>query len=447
MMKNEERKLQEQEHTEGSLNIKLWMGDVVGAINDAASLGHLTDQLVAMAPMAGQNFWRETAYKFAQQLIVEGHHLHAVQYLLVCNKVCEAVDVLVKGRHYREAVALARARFCEDDPVLKKTVRAWALKLKSGGSVELAAKCFASIGEFEEAASVLSQRATSGSSNITDNDIASLWAAASIAKSVNKIELASGYANRALSSVCIRNWNWKDNAEILSSFSNLEAYRFISLVHEILVNRLVLNSGLTELKSTNKSFEAQDIAGSTFVESILCEWKKRNELEIAEKNSTGLSESVCLDIVKEANDHSKSPVTQTRLLFLLSIVLSASVSAQYFCAHLRVDQHKCSIDVEESDNAPLEQDWGEYLMRSVAMLSASRNCARELQNEVMKMICEIVNWSVIQKRNKEVSSLCNGSNDESNFPPGEQDAMKFLLRKAVGRYDHLQSFLKDIVVT
>lgn len=47
-------------------------------------------------------------------------------------QVYEAIDVLAENRHYREAVSLARARLCDDDPVLVKTVRLWAKKLKSG---------------------------------------------------------------------------------------------------------------------------------------------------------------------------------------------------------------------------------------------------------------------------------------------------------------------------
>lgn len=66
-----------------NFNFKL----LLGTIEEATEKEQLTDQLVAMAPMAGNEFWRKTAYDFAKQLVKEEHYLHAVHYMLACDKV------------------------------------------------------------------------------------------------------------------------------------------------------------------------------------------------------------------------------------------------------------------------------------------------------------------------------------------------------------------------
>lgn len=60
---------------------------VAGAVESAIERNDLTDQLVAMAPMAGYDVWLRACSSFATQLAGEGLYLHAANYLVVCNKV------------------------------------------------------------------------------------------------------------------------------------------------------------------------------------------------------------------------------------------------------------------------------------------------------------------------------------------------------------------------
>ena len=48
------------------------------------------------------------------------------------RQVPEAIRLLRDNKCYREAVAMARARLSENDPLLVETVRTWALRLKNG---------------------------------------------------------------------------------------------------------------------------------------------------------------------------------------------------------------------------------------------------------------------------------------------------------------------------
>ena len=47
-------------------------------------------------------------------------------------QVPEAIILLRENKHYREAVALARTRLHEKDPLLIETVKVWAYRLKCG---------------------------------------------------------------------------------------------------------------------------------------------------------------------------------------------------------------------------------------------------------------------------------------------------------------------------
>ncbi|XP_077975936.1 gem-associated protein 5-like [Styela clava] len=391
MMKNEADKLQGDEITEGNYNLRIWMGDIVGTIEDAKEKMQLTDQLVAMAPIAGQAFWRKTAHAFAKQLIAEDHHLHAVHYLLVCDKVQEAIQVLLDSRHYREAVALAKARLCDDDPLLKKTVGIWGQKLKSGGSVELAAKCFAAIGDFKEASASLAQRATSGASTITDSDVSSLWAAASVAKTANEEVVASGYANRALQTVCLRTWNWLENNELLSAFHNLKAYRFISVVHEILVSRLIRKAGLRELPTTRRSnwngpdFYHKDYSlPSAFHDILFLAWGKHAE-ESGDSNASILNDfnsETIIQIHNEAMQYQQDNPTESRISLQVAVSLAAAICT----SPTMLRKH-----VVDSDSIS-ENIWIKHAVHTAVLLSKSQTMNTKILIEILSILCEIISW-------------------------------------------------------
>uniref|UniRef100_F6ZHD7 Uncharacterized protein n=1 Tax=Ciona intestinalis TaxID=7719 RepID=F6ZHD7_CIOIN len=196
MMHQEDLHLRETKYFNSSSMLKLWRGDIVGMIESAIEQNDLSDQLVSMAPMAGYDLWQKASLAYAQQLQGEGCYIHASQYLIACDKIEEAIILLRNHKHYREAVALARARLTDDDPILIDTLKIWAKKLQYGGSYEHAAKCFAAIGDHVSAAKSLSSRAASKSS-LGRDELQSLFASSSVAaaaddKSTSQVNLTTG---------------------------------------------------------------------------------------------------------------------------------------------------------------------------------------------------------------------------------------------------------------
>ncbi|CAK8686538.1 unnamed protein product [Clavelina lepadiformis] len=246
MLAREDRHLARMKNNDGSYILKTWRGDIVGAIENAIEQDDLTDQLVALAPMAGYDVWQHACTSFADQLIKQGRHLHASQYLVATNKIHEAITLLMDNKYYREAVSLARARLQENDQLVLKIVKTWAYRLKNGSSFEMAAKCFSSIGEYAAAASCLSERASSRRSAFNKDDLTSLFAASALAK-LGEAADAQEYAKSAIASVLKRSGMWKE-AQLASSGFDLTAYRLILATHETIVRLIDVTSPKQDLR-------------------------------------------------------------------------------------------------------------------------------------------------------------------------------------------------------
>lgn len=65
--------------------------------------------------------------------------MKAACYLLAIHKVEEAVELLIERKFYREAVALAKCRLPNDDPLIHKAVLEYANYAASNGQFYLAA--------------------------------------------------------------------------------------------------------------------------------------------------------------------------------------------------------------------------------------------------------------------------------------------------------------------
>ena len=77
----------------------------LGAIESAIERNDLTDQLVAMAPMAGHDVWFLACSAFADQLVQEGLFMHAANYMLACNKVGTITSFLSRARIHKTCEA------------------------------------------------------------------------------------------------------------------------------------------------------------------------------------------------------------------------------------------------------------------------------------------------------------------------------------------------------
>ncbi|XP_072001610.1 gem-associated protein 5 [Engystomops pustulosus] len=227
LMEEEGKAHLESGHQELQHQIMLWKGDLQGAIQLAAERGELTDQLLAMAPVAGYKVWVWAVEAYVKQLCFQEQYVKAATHLLSIHKVYEAVQLL-KGNHlYREAITVAKSRLQPDDPVVKDLYTSWAAVLEHDGHYALAAKCYLGASSPYDAAKVLAKK----------GDLASLSTAAELAFISGEKTLASSFALRcAHEHITIKSWV---GAQVsLKPHPTLLGHRLVFCTSELLLSHL-----------------------------------------------------------------------------------------------------------------------------------------------------------------------------------------------------------------
>ncbi|XP_061606965.1 gem-associated protein 5 isoform X2 [Phyllopteryx taeniolatus] len=210
-------------HVESAVYLRLWSGDLEGALQLAAERGELSDHLVSMAPMAGYAVWRGAVERYVKQLCLQEQHLKAAAHLLSINQVYEAVHLLRSHKLHREAIALAKARLPEDDPVIKELYTSWAVMLEKDGHFSAAAKCYIAVGDSFDAAKVIARK----------NDVTSLRTAARLASVAGEVTLAQSLALRCAKDLAAAR-DWITAQEVLASHRSLLVHRLHLSVAELL---------------------------------------------------------------------------------------------------------------------------------------------------------------------------------------------------------------------
>ncbi|XP_074466018.1 gem-associated protein 5 isoform X2 [Sebastes fasciatus] len=222
MFEEEEEGHVEAAHFESVVYLRLWSGDLEGALQLATEKGELNDHLLSIAPMAGFEVWSRTAEAFVKQLCLQEHYLKAASHLLSVNKLYEAVDLLRSHKLYREAIALVKARLPADEPVLKELYTCWAGVLEKDGHFSAAAKCYLAAGAGFDAAKVVARK----------NDVSSLRTAASLARISGEVALAQSLALRCAKDLAAAQ-DWIGAQEVLSSQESLLVHRLHLCVTEL----------------------------------------------------------------------------------------------------------------------------------------------------------------------------------------------------------------------
>uniref|UniRef100_A0A3Q3WYD6 Uncharacterized protein n=1 Tax=Mola mola TaxID=94237 RepID=A0A3Q3WYD6_MOLML len=223
MFEAEEEGHVEAGHFDSVVYLRLWSGDLQGALQLATERGELNDHLLAIAPMAGFQVWSRTAEAFVKQLCLQEQYLKAASHLLSINKLYEAVDLLRSHKFYREAVALVKARLPADDPLLTELYTCWAAVLEKDGHFSAAAKCYLAAGASFDAAKVIARK----------NDVSSLRAAAMLATVSGESALAQSLALRCAKDLAAA-LDWVGAQEVLSSQESLLVHRLHLCAAELL---------------------------------------------------------------------------------------------------------------------------------------------------------------------------------------------------------------------
>ncbi|XP_061596575.1 gem-associated protein 5 isoform X2 [Cololabis saira] len=227
MFEAEEEGHVEAGHYDSVVYLRLWSGDLEGALKLATEKGELNDHLLSIAPMAGYKVWSQTVEAFVKQLCLQEQYLKAASHLLSLGKVYEAVDLLRSHKLYREAIALVKARLPAEDPILKELYTSWAVVLEKDGHLSAAAKCLLAAGSSFDAAKVIARK----------NDVSSLKTAATLARISGEEALAQSLALRCAKDLAAAQ-DWVRAQEVLSSQSSLTVHRLHLCVAELLAARL-----------------------------------------------------------------------------------------------------------------------------------------------------------------------------------------------------------------
>uniref|UniRef100_A0AAX7T8E8 Anaphase-promoting complex subunit 4 WD40 domain-containing protein n=1 Tax=Astatotilapia calliptera TaxID=8154 RepID=A0AAX7T8E8_ASTCA len=214
-------------HFDSVVYLRLWSGDLEGALQLATEKGELNDHLLSIAPMAGFVVWSRTVEAFVKQLCLQEQYLKAASHLLSINKLYEAVDLLRSHKLYREAIALVKARLPADEPLLKELYTCWAAVLEKDGHFSAAAKCYLAADASFDAAKVIARK----------NDVLSLRTAASLARISGDSSLAQSLSLRCAKDLAAAR-DWVGAQEVLSLQDSLLVHRLHLCVAELLSEML-----------------------------------------------------------------------------------------------------------------------------------------------------------------------------------------------------------------
>ncbi|XP_039310637.1 gem-associated protein 5 isoform X2 [Solenopsis invicta] len=146
------------ENLDTTTEINVWCNELKEHLLDAATHNNLNDFLVSLAPSVSMSMWKDMCEAYARQLIEEDKPERAVSYLLSIHKIYEALEVFLNAKMFKEAYALGRLKLDSDDKFLDKILQLWAEWAALKGQFEQAAQCYVKLGQFEEAAAILSRR-------------------------------------------------------------------------------------------------------------------------------------------------------------------------------------------------------------------------------------------------------------------------------------------------
>ncbi|XP_072256588.1 gem-associated protein 5 isoform X2 [Pyxicephalus adspersus] len=263
-------------HPDLQHHIMLWKGDLKGTLQLAAERGELTDQLVALSPMAGYWFWVWAVESYVKQLCFQEQYTKAASHLLSINKVYEAVQLL-KGNHlFREAIVVAKARLLSDDPILRELYTSWAAVLEQDGHYAMAAKCYLGASSPYDAAKVLAKK----------GDLLSLSTASELALLAGEKDLAASFALRcAQEHVTVK--NWVGAKQCLQPHSSLLGQRLLLCTSELLYSHTTEKTAIDWKTQATPCFHEWASSGieDTFITKLTGVWQKEYGVSTADQYS------------------------------------------------------------------------------------------------------------------------------------------------------------------
>ncbi|KAK7082375.1 hypothetical protein SK128_007077 [Halocaridina rubra] len=260
-----------------------WQGSLDEHIRTAARLRKLNPFLVSSAPQVSIKLWQFASEAYAEQLVNEGDIVTAATYLVNINKIEDAVELLMKHRLFREALAIVKCRLGYNEDFVKKVVSSWTDSLVYEGNFDIAAALQISIGQIEDAARTVSRR----------NHPGALFIASQLYRRAGKDDMAKSIGLLALKEICLRHEH-EVIENYMSYLPDLQWFSAISSCHCVLLRLLQQVSARGNFSA--RSYFLQRCAVMKEKDSF----QEECDRESYEDNGTGL-ESVLDCIIEEWN--------------------------------------------------------------------------------------------------------------------------------------------------
>uniref|UniRef100_A0AAY4EDR0 Anaphase-promoting complex subunit 4 WD40 domain-containing protein n=1 Tax=Denticeps clupeoides TaxID=299321 RepID=A0AAY4EDR0_9TELE len=248
-------------HYDSVVYLRLWKGDIAGALKIATEKGELTDHLISVAPMAGYQVWAQAVEAYVKQLCLQEQYLKAASHLLSIHKVYQAIDLLKSHQLFREAIALSKARLQHEDPVLKDLFMTWAAVLEKDGHYATAAKCYLGADCSFDAAKVIAKK----------GDTDSLRIAASLAQISGERDLSHSLSLRCAKDL-VALQDWVAAQEVLRTQESLLGHQLLFSVYELLTVNLS-QSGLVSWTCTSTHAWSTS-CDSNFLQVVTGVWER-----------------------------------------------------------------------------------------------------------------------------------------------------------------------------
>ncbi|CAG2053918.1 unnamed protein product [Timema podura] len=245
-------------------HMELWKGNTGEMLREASRKKALNDWLVSLAPSVSHRYWRRVAFlrmsdhdssyrlagercescsasivwvemcvAYSEQLTVQGLFHKAASYLLVCNKVEEAIQLLVNNKCFREAMCIAKSRLDSDDPTINNVFIEWGNKLgNSDGNFVQAAECYLASGELDLAAKMFAKKKTAEYLKLS----------ALVSRKCGNFAQALSQAKQCFQE-CMHQENWDLADDIVLEYKELKPYHLVLIMHREVLSLLASDQG------------------------------------------------------------------------------------------------------------------------------------------------------------------------------------------------------------
>ncbi|CAL1283134.1 unnamed protein product [Larinioides sclopetarius] len=318
-------------------------------IKEAAENGTLSNYLVSLAPSVSYSFWLEICEKYALQLLQAQQPYVACTYFLMCNKVYEAIDVLKEKGKLIDALALARLRLPDSDPVIHCLLLLIRKRYRDLCNSVGEAKCYLSLNETLLAVKTLG--------SVPDASHAKV--AAYICKKYNMNDEAEKYIFIFLQR-CLMQCDWESFREFANEESSVQVYSILFAVHEVFylhLQKAKKQSGIfvKEIFSLPNSEELVKFWNGTtcmdsdksFMEYICDVLESRNLLPMAESSLKTIIQSLDFFLAKWSAMDSSSDAHVVIAVYIAKFILFTLMGdfATATANFLKIFESSCNIAI------------------------------------------------------------------------------------------------------